>query len=315
MNYVFQPLVSIVIPVYNGSNYLKEAIDSALAQTYINCEILVINDGSNDNGKTEEIALSYGNKIRYFAKKNGWVASALNLGISQMKGQYFSWLSHDDQYFPQKIEAQLNMLSELKDRTSIIYTDFNYIDEKSNFLYDYRVKHILPEQFRPAFIWGGLIHGCSLLIPKECFEVCGVFNETLRTTQDYDLWFRFSEKFRFVHLPEILVKSRVHKNQIAVLQSKVMKLEETKLYSKLILKVKHDEIKSYYEKPVAIFYLDYSKAMLRRNLDKTATVAFSLGLINFWRVGTMYYYEFIGKAGSILKSYLRHLYWNINNKR
>ncbi len=64
MNTEFHPLVSIVIPVYNGSNYLREAIDSALAQTYDNIEILVINDGSNDNGATEAIAKSYGDKIR-----------------------------------------------------------------------------------------------------------------------------------------------------------------------------------------------------------------------------------------------------------
>ena len=83
------PLVSIVIPVYNGSDYLREAIDSALAQTYANIEVLVINDGSKDNGATESIALSYGDRIRYFNKENGGVASALNMGIEQMKGDYF----------------------------------------------------------------------------------------------------------------------------------------------------------------------------------------------------------------------------------
>ena len=92
------PLISIVIPVYNGSNYLREAIDSALRQTYKNIEVLVINDGSNDNGATARIAKSYGKKIRYFEKPNGGVATALNMGIQKMRGEYFSWLSHDDLY-------------------------------------------------------------------------------------------------------------------------------------------------------------------------------------------------------------------------
>ncbi len=79
------PKVSIVIPVYNGSDFLAHAIDSALSQTYNNIEILVINDGSNDDGTTERVATSYGDKIRYFSKPNGGVASALNMGISKMR--------------------------------------------------------------------------------------------------------------------------------------------------------------------------------------------------------------------------------------
>ena len=93
---VNNPKVSIVIPVYNGEDYLAYAIDSALSQTYENKEIVVINDGSTDN--TDEICKSYGDKIRYFVKKNGGVASALNLAIEKMDGEYFSWLSHDDAY-------------------------------------------------------------------------------------------------------------------------------------------------------------------------------------------------------------------------
>ena len=67
---MFHPKVSIVIPVYNGSNYLSQAIDSALAQTYDNCEIIVVNDGSRDDGLTEQIALSYGDRICYIAQVN-----------------------------------------------------------------------------------------------------------------------------------------------------------------------------------------------------------------------------------------------------
>ena len=70
-NSAIQPLVSIIIPVYNGSNFLRQAIESALNQTYSNIEIIVVNDGSNDLGKTEEIALSYGSRIKYYKKENG----------------------------------------------------------------------------------------------------------------------------------------------------------------------------------------------------------------------------------------------------
>src|SRR5574344_1270331 len=102
--------VSIVIPVYNGSNYLKQAIDSAINQTYKNIEIIVVNDGSNDDEATEKIALSYGDKIKYYKKVNGGVASALNLALKNMTGKYFSWLSHDDLYYANKIEKQINFI-------------------------------------------------------------------------------------------------------------------------------------------------------------------------------------------------------------
>ena len=116
----FHPLVSIIIPVYNGANFLAQAIDSALSQTYDNIEILVINDGSTDNGATEQIALSYGNKVRYFNKRNGGVSSALNLGIEKMQGEYFSWLSHDDLYEPEKIKKQIEVLQGLPDHNKTI---------------------------------------------------------------------------------------------------------------------------------------------------------------------------------------------------
>ena len=118
------PLVSIVIPVYNGSNYMREAIDSALAQTYSNIEIIVVNDGSNDGGATRDIALSYGDKIRYFEKENGGVSTALNLAIKNMRGQYFSWLSHDDVYLPEKVQTEIDALRKAGDMSRVVYSNW-----------------------------------------------------------------------------------------------------------------------------------------------------------------------------------------------
>ncbi len=125
-----EPLVSIVIPVYNGANYVAEAIDSALAQTYSRIEVLVINDGSNDNNATRDIALSYGERIRYIEKENGGVASALNRGIKEMNGDYFSWLSHDDLYFPQKVQTQVDFLILLGCKDVIVYSDYRHVGSK-----------------------------------------------------------------------------------------------------------------------------------------------------------------------------------------
>jgi len=156
MSDVFNPLVSIIIPVYNGSNYVKEAIDSALAQTYKNIEVIVVNDGSTDN--TEKIVKSYGDKIRYFYKENGGVASALNLAIENSKGEYISWLSHDDVYYPNKIQKQIETLSKLEDKNTFIYSNSEYINEKGRLLYstnyEYKEASVLLNNPKYAALYG-----------------------------------------------------------------------------------------------------------------------------------------------------------------
>lgn len=211
------PKVSIVIPVYNGSNFLAEAIDSALSQTYENIEILVVNDGSNDDGATERVARSYGTQIRYFHKPNGRVASALNYAIREMQGEYFSWLSHDDLYTRDKVEKQVACLEKLgTPRDVVIFSlsaafsknpdDCNIID----------IPHDALRSFRFYLACESSLHGCSLLIPKTAFEDCGLFTESLKVVQDYEMWFRMSARYRFVGVHEVLVKCRLHESQGSV---------------------------------------------------------------------------------------------------
>lgn len=213
----FSPKVSIVIPVYNGSNYMQEAINSALNQTYKNIEVLVINDGSLDEGKTDTIARSYGNKIRYFAKENGGVSTALNLGIKMMDGDYFSWLSHDDVYYPNKIERQIQYLQEEPNKEIILYSNFDFIDRNSNILIKHYMKDTQPPINLFELIPENIIHGCSLLIPKIFFQNAGLFNESLKTTQDYEMWIRLVKKnYVFKFMPEVLIQARIHPQQVTM---------------------------------------------------------------------------------------------------
>ncbi len=211
------PLVSIIIPVYNGSNYLREAIDSALAQTYGNIEVIVINDGSCDTGKTEAVALSFGDKIRFISKENGGVASALNMGIRLAQGEFISWLSHDDLYLPNKIKLQVSLMGSQASNRVIIYGDYETLNVSNGRL------HIFTRtpfatcgclQDTLSLLFSAQLHGCTLLLPKSCFEEVGFFDERLKTTQDYDLWFKLLKKgYEFIHLPEIIVRARLHQDQ------------------------------------------------------------------------------------------------------
>lgn len=229
------PLVSIVIPVYKGANYLAEAIDSVLAQTYKNIEVIVVNDGSPDNGSTEKVALSYGNRIRYFYKNNGGISHTLNYGISQMKGEYFSWLSHDDLYCPDKIEKQVALIQSEKD---IILCSGSLIDEEGNpiICHTKTVSRRLSgvELFKEV-LHGYCLNGLGFLVPKYVFEREGGFDESLRYMQDMDMWLRVMwEDYTFVCHKDLLVKSRVHASQTTNLLAAVYRPDSKAMFYKHI---------------------------------------------------------------------------------
>ena len=211
------PLVSIVIPVYNGSNYMREAIDSAISQTYSNIEILVVNDGSTDDGLTHDIALSYGEKIRYFKKENGGVVSALNYGIENMCGDYFAWLSHDDIYMPEKIEKQVLALKKHKgSRPAFCVCNCTFIDENGAEMYNSYVSKDCAFDDARCFLFLGNVgfNGIMVLIPKELFDVCGMFTPSL-ATHEYDMWIRIMDVADIVVEPKCLTYMRMHPHQVS----------------------------------------------------------------------------------------------------
>ena len=210
------PKVSIIIPVYNGAKYIRDAIDSALAQTYKNIEVIVVNDGSTDDGETERIALSYGDKIRYFRKENGGVATALNYGIEKMTGDYFSWLSHDDMYTRVKIEGELRALAIHRNPTTIVAEGYQIVNSKGKQLFTTNLHDLYPEKRLKNsmfLVLRGGVNGCALLIHKSHFLRVGFFDPALPTTQDYDLWFRMFRGQKVLYLRSANVLSRSHAEQ------------------------------------------------------------------------------------------------------
>lgn len=250
MNTDFHPLVSIVIPVYNGSNYLREAIDSALAQTYDNIEVIVVNDGSNDNGATEEICLSYGDKIRYFKKENGGVATALNLGIEKMQGEYFSWLSHDDIFIDNKISIQVNEAQ--KNGGKFIFGAYELIDCNGNKINDIFPSHIFQTHNPRLYLYRGLIHGCTTLIHRSIFIDFGLFDDSKKTTQDYDYWNKIFKKINPIYCDLILCKSREHIER-GTYKEKSHKFDENKLWIKMIQELTLKDCLSMVSSPYAFY--------------------------------------------------------------
>jgi len=268
----FHPLVSIVIPVYNGSNYLREAIDSALAQTYDNIEILVVNDGSTDN--TEEIAKSYGNKIRYFAKENGGTSTALNLGIENMRGEYFSWLSHDDLYYPQKIARSVEELSKLEDKKTIIISELEIINENYEKIHTTKYnEHMYSYPSRKnSYLYPVIYdktHGCTHLISKVVFDKVGLFDEKWLVAHDFEFYYRAFAKFPHKLIPEVLITARDSSNRQGKKLHTRGNIEYSLLYINILENLSDSEIfeiapnKKVFFHDMEIFFaaLDYSIAL------------------------------------------------------
>lgn len=232
--YKYEPKVSIVIPAYNASNYLAEAIESALAQTYKNFEIVVVNDGSKDDGATAKVAEQYKDKIRYFEKKNGGSSSALNCGINNMTGEWFSWLSHDDLYYPTKLEEEIIYLNELLENGTgedslykyVLFGAADLIDGKGNMIRKESEKNLRLTDKKINCVNGTMkliaiptqdgFHGCSCLVHRRAFDEVGMFDESLRLLNDMDLWFKLYTNNYTVHfVPKVLVCGRVHSKQVS----------------------------------------------------------------------------------------------------
>ena len=239
-----QPLVSIVIPLYNGSNYVEEALKSALAQTYENIEIVVVNDGSTDEGAGKAICDRYADRIVYFEKENGGCASALNYGIRHAKGEFISWLSHDDLYEPTKVEKQVLMYERyaLNRENTIVSSVDTLIDSDGKKILHPKRKDTgiyLAEKAFYYILFRACPNGCGLLIPKGLFEQHGYFDEGMRFVLDWNLWLKFAlGGVDFYFDDEVLVSNRVHSMQVRVKQRELHSKEANMTVDQLFAMMK-----------------------------------------------------------------------------
>lgn len=199
-----KPFVSIVIPTYNCP-YIPSSIESALSQTYPHKEVIVVNDGSTNHADKIK---PYLDRIRYIEKANGGTGSALNSGIRQAQGDYIAWLSSDDLFTRNKVETQLAFM--LARHAVASYTAFYQINEHNQITGRFGTGFSDKTAFYRAMKQGNVINGCTVMLKKSVFEHAGFFDESLKGTQDYDLWCRVMQHDDFLYLDEPLVKYRVH---------------------------------------------------------------------------------------------------------
>jgi glycosyltransferase involved in cell wall biosynthesis len=205
------PQVSVIIPSYNGANYVQQAVDSVLRQTYGASEIIVVDDGSTD--ATRQVLLPYvrERKISYLYQKNGGPAKARNAGIRAARGRYIAFLDADDRWYPDKLGLQLALLQ--KDRgLRVVHTRIEVVDRQERILNDVLYDNPVREGwiFEDLLLLRSWIFLSSLFVERSVLDRVGVFNESLPTAEDTNLFIRIAREYRIGYLDRVLVQRRSH---------------------------------------------------------------------------------------------------------
>lgn len=301
-------LISVIIPTYNSGKFLAEAIDSVLCQSYKDFEIIIVDDGSVDNTKIViEKYLKLPVSIKYIYQENKGPSGARNRGITEAKGEFIAFLDADDIWLPDKLELQIKAMSQsnsiglvcgryyIIDCSGVIVDELSGINKYSNreeLLNDMLIKNVL----------GG---GQNAIVRKECFDKVGLFDETMKVSEDRDLWFRIAKFYDVIILDKLLFKYRIHINNISknILLSKMGK--------KCFIRKHHDSydlIKKM--KAYSYIYLDAARVYSGNNKRY-------LALINAWISITIYpfkIYQDDDKYKIIIKSVLPEITFKLLKK-
>lgn len=234
------PLVTVLLSVYNGEQYLRQAVKSILSQTYRNYEFIAVNDGSND--ATLDILMSVKDsriKIIQNDQRQGLTRS-LNRGFECSHGKYIARMDADDVSLPNRFKTQVDYM-ESCDQLAVIGTWALSIDSDGR-----QTGQICGSTHHDMLIGdflftNNLIHS-STLIRRSALKQVGGYDEWFKRSQDFDLWVRFVEAgYKLGNVPEILHKLRIHKNSISTYQG-----DSQETYAIIVLKVFYKRILGLY---------------------------------------------------------------------
>lgn len=208
-----EPLVSVIIPAWNNAPMAAEAVESALAQTYPRVEVVVVDDGSNDD--TPERLAAFGSRITLIRQAHKGPAVARNAGIRASHGDFIGFLDSDDLWMPEKVEhCVARLLADTE--VGVVFTGVRIHET------DAGRKYLLPQYTHDGWMARDLFLECrgvntsTLLVRRTCLEKVGLFDEDFFRAQDWDLMVRLAEICRYARVPEVLTERRLHPRNLSV---------------------------------------------------------------------------------------------------
>jgi len=202
--------VSVIIPTYNCADFLPEALNSVLCQTWRDLEIVVVDDGSTDS--TREVVEKYGDRIRYFHKRNEGPSSARNMGIKEARGTYVAFLDSDDLWEPEKLRIQMDFMAEHPD-VRLVCTDSRLMGSRGQ--RHMKLKRDCVGNLFPLLYVKSFVRTSTVLMAGDCFQEIGYFDESYRSAEDYDVWLRVAKRYPIAYLNQPLVRYRKHESNVS----------------------------------------------------------------------------------------------------
>lgn len=215
MNLSSNKLISVVLPSYNGSHFLRSSIESVIAQTYRNWELILVDDCSTDD--TQCIMMEYAQRFPgriqcIHHKVNRKLPAALNTGFAASKGEYLTWTSDDNYYHPEAIDRMVSVLEE-KYHVGMIYCDYYQIDSDENLINRIAVKP-------PSFLINGNCIGPCFLYRRSVYNEIGAYSNQVRFAEDYDYWLRIASRYLIEPYEFSLYFYRLHSDSLTTITNR-----------------------------------------------------------------------------------------------
>ena len=250
-----EPLVSVIIPAYNAERFIAKTLDSVLAQTYRNIEVIVVDDGSWD--RTAEIVEAIAptdERVILLQQPNSGVAAARNLGIQKARGEFIAPIDADDFWYPENIEKQVQCLLKAEPSVGLVYAWSVDIDQEDRLTGEFRASTIEGNVYKTLICHNFLGNSSASLIRRDCLNKVGGYNCQLQEAnaqgcEDWDLYLRIAEQYQFRAVPEFLIGYRKGSSSMSGDYDRMAKSHSLMLQE---VRLKHPEI------PTALYRLSCS---------------------------------------------------------
>jgi glycosyltransferase involved in cell wall biosynthesis len=214
------PKVSVIVPTWNRVSLLGTAIESVLTQGFRDLEVVIVDDGSAD--ATELLVRRYQEtdaRVRYVAQEHRGISAAMNTGIRESRGQYIARIDSDDQWLPELLETEVAVL-EARPEIGLVYSKGQWATSDLSPLTD-AIGHAphFPDDTLRSMLWGDPTCNITAVVRRECFDRAGLFDESLKASEDWDMWLRTAVYYRFFFVDRVLSLVRGHDGSTTNAQS------------------------------------------------------------------------------------------------